>query len=200
MVAEIERAAAMREPAHDHAIAADHLLAVDAEVLARLCGSASDREAPGNQRTGVPRPAGLHGQAREIDVVPFHDNLMARGRRHFLRCHVEHLPEHRKLVPEIAQPLRRLGLLEVGKQLADFAQRRGILDAHREGDAPYGAEEIAEHRNVVPAGFSKRSAGPPARSTRSQTSVISRRGETLAVTRFNSPFDSSWERNSRRSE
>ena len=36
VVAEIERAAAMREPAHDHLVARDHLLAVDAEVLPRL--------------------------------------------------------------------------------------------------------------------------------------------------------------------
>ena len=36
VIAEVERAAAVREPAHDDLVAADHLLAVDAEVLARL--------------------------------------------------------------------------------------------------------------------------------------------------------------------
>ena len=34
-VAKVERAAAMGEPAHDDLARADHLLAVDAEVLAR---------------------------------------------------------------------------------------------------------------------------------------------------------------------
>src|SRR4051812_616461 len=50
-----------------------------------------------------------------------------------------------------------------------------------------------------PAGFSNSSAGPPARSTRSQISVISRRGETGAEMRRSSPRASSWARNSRRS-
>ena len=36
VVAEIERAAAMRQPAHDDLVRRDHLLAVDAEVLPRL--------------------------------------------------------------------------------------------------------------------------------------------------------------------
>ena len=39
-----------------------------------------------------------------------------------------------------------------------------------------------------PAGRSNSSAGPPWRSTRSQISVISSRGETSAATRFNSPM------------
>src|SRR5258708_276741 len=50
-----------------------------------------------------------------------------------------------------------------------------------------------------PLGRSNSSAGPPARSTRSQISVISSRGETSAATRLSSPLDSSCERNSRRS-
>ncbi len=52
---------------------------------------------------------------------------------------------------------------------------------------------------ACPLGFSNNSAGPPALSTRAQTSVISRRGSTAAETRFNSPRASSWDRKSRRS-
>ncbi len=50
-----------------------------------------------------------------------------------------------------------------------------------------------------PSGFSNSSAGPPARSTRSQISVISRRGDTGTRMRFSSPRDSSCARKSRRS-
>ena len=46
VVAKVERAAAMREPAHDDLVAADHLLAVDAEVLALLLRPARDGRAP----------------------------------------------------------------------------------------------------------------------------------------------------------
>ncbi|MEY4912892.1 MAG: hypothetical protein RL025_719, partial [Bacteroidota bacterium] len=52
VIAEIERAAAVREPAHDHLVAPDHLLPVDAEVLPRLVRAARHREAPGDQRAG----------------------------------------------------------------------------------------------------------------------------------------------------
>ena len=51
----------------------------------------------------------------------------------------------------------------------------------------------------VPFGRSNSSAGPPALSTRSQSSVISRRGSTSIRTRFSSPCVSSWATKSRRS-
>ena len=38
-VAEVERAAAMRQPAHDHLVAGDHLLPVDAQVLPLLAAA-----------------------------------------------------------------------------------------------------------------------------------------------------------------
>src|SRR5688572_12614425 len=52
---------------------------------------------------------------------------------------------------------------------------------------------------AYPLGFSNSSAGPPALSTRSQISVISSRGSTVAATRFSSPRASSWARKSRKS-
>jgi len=48
-------------------------------------------------------------------------------------------------------------------------------------------------------GFSNNSAGPPARSTRSAISVISRWVSTGTVMRLSSPRASSWEMKSRRS-
>src|SRR2546430_9800069 len=44
VITEVERTAAMREPAHDDAVSPDHLLAVDAEVLPLLLGTARDGE------------------------------------------------------------------------------------------------------------------------------------------------------------
>src|SRR3989441_12744045 len=67
----------MREPAHDDAVSPDHLLAVDAEVLPLLLGTARDGEAPGDERPGVAGPAVLDRQAREIDVVSFAHRLVA---------------------------------------------------------------------------------------------------------------------------
>src|SRR6266581_1592075 len=78
------------------------------------------------------------------------------------------------------------------------------------GSAPASAPIARATRRVVPnrlpstgiawpLGFSKSSAGPPALSTRQQTSVISSFGSTSARTRFSSPACSSCDRKSRRS-
>ena len=63
-LAEVERAAAVGEPAHDQLALADHLLAVDAQVLAQprlghVARAARDDQAPGDQRRDVAGPAGL---------------------------------------------------------------------------------------------------------------------------------------------
>src|SRR5882672_5008331 len=78
------------------------------------------------------------------------------------------------------------------------------------GSAPASAPMASATRRVVPnrlpstgitwpLGFSNNRAGPPALSTRSQTSVISSFGSTSARTRFSSPVRSSCDRKSRRS-
>src|SRR5581483_8603472 len=96
VLAPIERAAAMREPAHDEPVAADDLLAVDAEVLAPLRRAARDGEAPGDERARVPGPAGLDRQAREVDFVLLPDDV-AKGRGGaLLRRHVQHLAVERE--------------------------------------------------------------------------------------------------------
>src|SRR6266852_1448081 len=78
------------------------------------------------------------------------------------------------------------------------------------GSAPGSAPMARATRRVVPnrlpstgitwpLGFSNSKAGPPALSTRSQTSVISSFGSTSARTRFSSPARSSCDRKSRKS-
>src|SRR5205809_7998497 len=105
MILKSESSAAMGEPPHDEAVTCDRLLAVDAEVLARLCRAARHGEAPGDERAGVERPAGLHRQPREIDVLSFPHDFLAGRRGALARRHVEHLLEERELVPQVAQAL-----------------------------------------------------------------------------------------------
>jgi hypothetical protein len=147
---EVERAAPVRQPAHDHPVATDHLLAVDAQVLPLLERPARHHQAPGDQRRGVPRPTVLDRQLRQVDLVTLPHHLLAGRGAHLLGRHVEHLLQHRQLVPGVLQALGRLGLLEVGEQLADFAQRRapvavGDVLAHAHRHPLRGAEEVGEH-------------------------------------------------------
>ena len=156
MVAKIQRTTPHAEPAHDHLVPRNHLLPVDAEVLSLLVRPARDGEAPRDQRAGIARPAGLHRQAREIDVRAFPDDVLARPRRALLGRHVEHLHEHRpRVLPRVLEALWRIGLLQEGQQTANFAQRRTpvvAIDTHRARHALRRAEQIAEHRDRAAAG------------------------------------------------
>ena len=146
-IAEIERPAALRQPAHDDLVRADDLLAVDAQVLARFTRAFADDQAPGNQRPGVTRPTGLYGQAREIDVLAFPDHFLAGWRAHLLGRHVEHLLEQRQLVPGVAQALGRFRFLQVGEQLADLAQSGRVLLTHAQRHPLDRAKQVGQHRH-----------------------------------------------------
>ncbi len=78
MVAKIQRATSVRQPAHDHLVAGDDLLAVDAQVLPRLVRPARDRQPPGDQRSRVFRPARLDRKPGQIDLGTLPDDLLAR--------------------------------------------------------------------------------------------------------------------------
>jgi hypothetical protein len=159
-LAEIQCSAAVGEPAHDHAVFADHLLAVDAQVLPLLVRAAGHHQRPGDQGAGIPGPAGLHRDAREVHLVAFEHLFLAGCAAHLLRCHVQHLAEHRQLIPGIAEALRRFRLAQEGQQLADLAQRLGALRAHAQRHPARGAEQVAEHRHAWPPG--SRTAVPAA--------------------------------------
>ncbi len=94
-VAIIQCATAVSEPAHDDLVARQHLLAIDAEVLAFLFRSPCDHQCPGDERRGVFRPAGLDGQFAEVDVVGLDDMLLAGRGLHDLWRHIQHLAEYR---------------------------------------------------------------------------------------------------------
>ncbi|MNF89688.1 hypothetical protein D3C84_722230 [compost metagenome] len=149
----IQGAATVAEPAHDDLVAADHLLAIDAEVLPLLVRPAGDGQAPGDQWGDVARPAGLHRQLRQVDVVALLHHFLAGAILQHLGRHGDDLLEDRQLAPGVLQPLGRLGLLEEGQQLADFTQLADVLGAHAQGHAAGGAEEVAEHRDVEAGGL-----------------------------------------------
>ncbi len=160
--AEVQRAAAVRQPAHDQLVAADHLLAVDAEVLALLVRPAGDNQAPGDQRTGIAGPAGLDRQARQIHRAAFPGHLLAGRTPDFTRRHVpQRTLEHGNLAQRIAQPLGRFRLLERSQQLPDFAQGSDTVRSHAQCHAARRAEQIAEYRNVM-AGWAAEEQRRPA--------------------------------------
>ena len=144
----VQCAAAMAKPAHDHLVAADHLLAVDAQVLPFLVRPAGNGQTPGDQRPDIARPAGLDRQPAEVDVLALLDHFLAGGVLEHLRRHGQDLPVHRQLGPGVLEALRRLGLLELRQQLADLTQRADVLGAHAQRHALRRTEQVAEHRHV----------------------------------------------------
>ena len=153
-IAEVERATAVRQPAHDHLAAADHLLPVDTQVLARArrrhrLRSTRDRQAPGDQRARIVGPAGLDRQARQVDVVAFEHDLLARRAAHRGRLHVPHGLDHLQQPPGVLQAARRLGLLQAGQHPADVAQPATSRCAHAQGHAFGGAEQVDQGGYLV---------------------------------------------------
>ena len=156
----VERPATMRQPAHDDPIGTDHLLSIDAQVQTLTSRAAGNRQAPGDEWPGVPRPAGLYRQTRQIDIGAFPDDLLARRCRHHFRCHVEHPTKERNLVPGIAQASRRLGLLQLREQFANAAQRVDRIGSHAQRDPPRRAEQIAQHRDAMAGGVLEEDGRP----------------------------------------
>ncbi len=145
----------MAQPAHDKLVAADQLLAVDAQVLTFLIRATGDHQRPGHQRAGVAGPAGLDRQLAEIHVVAFDNVLLAGPRTAHLGVHAQHLAEDRQLLPGVAEALGRLRLLQKGQQLAQLAQLFHRLPAHAQRHPALGAEQIPQHRDRRPLGVLK---------------------------------------------
>ena len=183
-------------------VAADHLLAVDAEVLPRLVRAARDGQAPGDQRRDIARPAGLHRQPREIDVLAFPDDFLAGRRRSLLRRHVHHLHEHRpRVLPRVAcSPLGGSGSLRKASSLP--TSRSAVDGLLRPCPAPPAAACRTDCRAPASSGPSaSRTAAPgrrrAARGRRSRSSRAADRPPRAM--RFSRPRRSSCATKSRRS-
>ena len=166
-LAEVERAAAVGQPAHDQLAPADHLLAVDAQVLAQarlghVARAARDDQAPGDQRGDVAGPAGLDRPLREVDLVGRLDHLLARAAAQHGGLHVPQRLAHGPQLAGVLDRLGRLRLAQVGQQLADAAQLGDVGRAHPERDAVGGPEQVGEHRHADTRwGFRTAAPGPP---------------------------------------
>jgi hypothetical protein len=144
--------AAVLQPAHQGGVPARHLQAIDAEVEAVLpvafrVGPLGDDQRPGDERGGLARPAGLDGQAAEVDIVAGEHDLLAGRRAHGARLHGHHGAQHGQHVERLAPAAGRLGLAQEGQGLADLAQLGGFA-VHAPGDPFDRAEQVDQHRHL----------------------------------------------------
>jgi len=151
VVAKVERAATVRQPAHDELVAPEQLLAVDAQVLARLVRPACDHQAPGQQRGHVVGPAVLYGQLLQIDVGALELHLLARRALQHLGPHAPKRARHGRQLGGVAQAARGLGLFELGQKLAKLAQPRHRIEAAGARHPRRGAKQVGQHRHRVAA-------------------------------------------------
>ena len=152
VVAVVERTATVRQPAHDELVAADDLLAVDAEVLPLLARTTGDGQAPGQQWADVARPAGLDRQLREVHRIALDHDLLARRLGDDFGRHRQDLFNQGQRLPGGAQALGRFGFFEEGQCLANLAQTVPpvlALDAHAQRHPLRRAEQVAEHGRAV---------------------------------------------------
>ena len=152
-------AAAVREPAHDDLVAADDLLAIDAQVLPVVERPARRREPPGDQRRDVVGPAGLNRPVGEIDGRAFDDDLLARRSANGFRRHVQDFFEERQRAPRFADAARRLRRAQRGEQPAELRQRLTAVVADRGRDSLLGAEQVAEHADTARARAREQQSG-----------------------------------------
>ena len=146
-----------------------------------LCGPARDGQAPGDQRPGIARPAGLDRQPRRDRRRCLPTRPPGRGR--------STAPSAPCRAPASApasfsqasiKPFGGSGSFRYASSLPDFAQRLAPIPAPMPIATRRGVPNRLPSTGMVwPLGFSNSSAGPPARNTRSQISVISRSGIDL---------------------
>ena len=145
-VGEVQRAPAVRQPANDDAVAANHLLPVDRHVLALLAGAAGDHQAKGDQLRCILRPAALDRQPRQVDVIALQHLVLEGGLAHPLRRHVRQLRQLRPGAQCLAQAGRPFRFLDRGQQLAQLAQAGQRPSGQCGFDAVAVAEQVAQVR------------------------------------------------------
>ena len=142
-------AAAMLEPAHQRAVAPQHLHAVDAEielVLARVGRALGDDQRPGDQGRGLARPAGLDRQPAEVDVGALEHDLLARRPADGLGLHRQRHLDQRQQLQRLAEALGRHRLVEEGQGLAELLQLVRLA-VHAPGHPLDRAEQVGQHRH-----------------------------------------------------
>ena len=150
----------MGQPAHDGLVGADHLLAINAEILTLLVRPLRYHQGPGDEWGRVPRPAGLDRVAAKIDVSALINDFLTGRMTDDLGRHVEHLTEHGQLVKEVAKALRRLGLFEKSQEAADIPQGMDGFLTHPERHTLRRPKKVRKQRNVIARGLLKEERRP----------------------------------------
>ncbi len=140
MLAEIQRAAAMRQPTHDHLVTAQYLLAIDAEILALLVRPFGNHQAPGNQRRHIARPAVLDRQPGQVDVAAFPHDVLAWRRAVLLGRHVPQRFNQGAETEDVFKTLGRLRFFQHCQHVADAPQFAYIVGSHAKRNAPRRTE------------------------------------------------------------
>jgi len=146
----------MGEPTHDYLARADHLLAVDAQVLPvpgswHALGTPSDHQAPRNQGSDVTRPTSLDRPSREIDFTVVGHDLAARSIETMPRLHIPKRPCKFQQAPGVSQPSWWFGLPQTGQQFPNSAKTCYIFGTHSEGDASLSPKQIGQNRHRMAA-------------------------------------------------
>ena len=143
-LAKIQRPATMSQPTHNDAVAANHLHTIDTKVLSLLQRASGDDQTPRDQRTGITRPAGLHRQLAQIDLIPLNHIFLTRCRALLLWRHIKHFAEERHLLPGILHPFWWIGLLQHRQQATHLPQCGNRLFAHTQRDPIRCPEEVGQ--------------------------------------------------------
>ena len=182
----------MGQPAHDHLAPADHLLAVDAEVLAQRAAGppCGPRVTTRPQVISGPASSGQQvwtGSRPRSTSAPSSDDLPAGGARDARPGSCPQRLGHLQQPAGVLQALGRLRLLQVREQRrrrrAARARRRRPCPGHPSG-VP---NRLVKHRNFVTDRVLEQQRRAARRSTKSLTAVISSRVETGSATRRSSP-------------
>ncbi|OIQ65579.1 hypothetical protein GALL_528620 [mine drainage metagenome] len=143
----MRRAATMRQPPQDHAVAAQHLGAINPRVIARhICGLCPMRSRqhhrPCDQRPCIAGPAGLHRKRGEVGRLRHH--LLHRGlAQDFCSCAkggLQHWPARQG----IAHPFNRRGRTQPGQkstEVRDLIKRQPKPRGH----PLFRAEQVGHH-------------------------------------------------------
>ena len=140
----------MGEPAHDDAVFADRLLAVDGDVLSGQARALGDDQPPGDERRDVVRPGVLDGQAGEVDVVARQHGMRAGRRVEDARRHVPDVFRQAHFAERLGEVVRRRGFFQIRQLAANRAQPRW-LRAHAQRHPLARAEQVGKDGITVAA-------------------------------------------------
>ena len=147
-------------PVHRRRPRAEHLHAVHADVPRPGARVVGDHGRERDERARVVRPAGLHREHAEVDVVSRAHDLLAGALADRVRARVGDRLERLQAAHLRRQAFGRLHLEHVGELLGDVVEP---LDAEGEAHPPLGPELVDQQRDAAALRLleeQRRAAGP----------------------------------------